>query len=83
VLALLAAGCEQETKEVAVVQQFSQIAQKWDDVIYVYGYSDNYAAAKVVVDHYSKIYAPRNYRIKTATISQREYERQQKKISTQ
>jgi len=81
-LAMLATGCEQETKDVAVVQQLGQFRPEWDDVIYVYGFVDNYAEAKVIADHYSKIYAPRTYRIKTATISQREYERQQKQLST-
>ena len=82
VLVLLATGCEQETKEVAVVQQFSQIMKKWEDVIYVYGYDDNYNEAEVIADHFAKIYAHRTYRIKTASISRREYERQQKQLAT-
>lgn len=82
-LALLATGCEQETRDVAVVQQLGQFRPVWDDVIYVYGFADNYSEAKVIADHYSNIYAPRTYRIKTATIPLRDYERQQKQLTTQ
>ena len=82
-IALLATGCEQETRNVAVVQQLGQFRPVWDDVIYVYGFADNYSEAKVIADHYSNIYAPRTYRIKTATIPLREYERQQKQLLTQ
>jgi hypothetical protein len=82
-IAVALIGCESKYSQVYFVQQFSLITKKWDNVIFVYGFADNQREAQVIAEYYSKLYAPRTYRIVTSQISDRELDNLQKLSSSQ
>jgi len=83
VIALTLVGCNSNYSQVYFVQQFSLITKKWDNVIFVYGFADNQREAQVIAEYYSKLYAPRTYRIVASQISDRELDNLQKLSSSQ
>lgn len=73
-------GCDQETKEVSVVQQFSGMQSKWEDMLLVYGFADNVENADMLRAALVTKYPERDYRVVTKVVPRREYERLRKQI---
>jgi hypothetical protein len=78
---LAVAGCDQETKEVSVVQQFSGMQSKWEDMALVYGFADNVENADILRAALVTKYPEREYRVVTKVVPRREYERLQKQVA--
>lgn len=80
-LALLLVACDSgDSQQVYILQQQGVFRPAWDDVILVYGFSDNYTEAKKIADYYTSTYEGRSYRLVSKTISRREYEKMQKRL---
>jgi len=77
---VLASGCDQETKEVSVVQQFSDMQFKWEDVVLAYGFWDNLENADILRGALATKYPEREYRVVTKVVPRREYERLKKQL---
>jgi hypothetical protein len=78
---VLASGCDQESKEISAVQQFSDMQSKWEDVVLVYGFSDNVENADILHGALTTKYPEREYRVVTKVVPRREYERLQKQVA--
>lgn len=78
---LLLAGCDQEPKEVSVVQQYSDMQSEWQDMALVYGFAfDNVQLADVTRDAFAIAYPERKYRLVTRQMPRWKYERLTKQI---
>ena len=77
---LLLTGCDQEPKEISVVQQYSGMQAKWEDVVLVYGFADNVENADVICGGHASAYPEREYRVVTRTMPMWKYERLKKQI---
>lgn len=73
-------GCDQDTKEVSVVQQFSGMQSKWEDMVLVYGFADNVENADILRAALVTKYPERDYRVVTKVVPRREYERLKKQL---
>jgi hypothetical protein len=74
-------GCDNEPKEVSVVQQFSGMQSKWEDVALVYGFADNIENADILRAALVTKYPEREYRVVTKVVPRREYERLKKQVA--
>jgi hypothetical protein len=74
-------GCDQEPKEVSVVQQFSDMQAEWQDMALVYGFAfDNVELADISRDAFAAAFPERQYRVVTRTMPMWKYERLKKQI---
>ena len=74
-------GCDQEPKEVSVVQQFSDMQSEWQDMALVYGFAfDNVELADVTRDAFAIAYPERQYRVVTRQMPRWKYERLTKQV---
>ena len=77
----LATGCDQEPKEISVVQQFSDIQSEWQDMALVHGFAfDNVELADISRDAFAAAFPERQYRVTTRTMPMWKYERLKKQI---
>lgn len=78
---LLLAGCDQDLKEVSIIQQYSGMQSKWEDVALVYGFADNVENADVMCGGHTSAYPEREYRVVTRTMPRWKYERLKKQLA--
>jgi len=79
---LAVAGCDQEPKEVSVVQQYSNLMSQWQDMAAVYGFAiDNAELAEITRDAYSQAFPERKYQVVTREMPTWKYERLQKQVA--
>ena len=80
-IALGPAGCDQETKAVPVIQQYSDLMGQWQDMAAVHGFAfDNVELAGIARDSFAKAFPERQYRVVTRQMPQWQYERLKKQI---
>lgn len=83
-LVLALAACDSgEPKEICVVEQFSPALGKWEDVIVVHGYWNNFDEAQLIAQHYTGINKERSYRVINKRVTRREYENLRRQLESQ
>jgi len=81
--AFIVAGCDQEPKEVSIVQQYSNLQYEWQDIALVYGLAfENVELAEMTRDAFAAAYPEAEYRVVTRTMPQWKYERLKQQIET-
>jgi hypothetical protein len=65
----LATGCDQESKAVSVVQQYSDFQSEWQDMALVYGFAfDNVELADISRNAFAAAFPNIQYRVVTRTM---------------